>query len=331
MRILFVHNYPTRFVKIDRDLLAERYQVSELYEESLSKLRPVTIWKQVKKHDLIFCWFASWHSFFPVLFAQMQNKPSIVVIGGYDVANMPNLKYGHQRGGLRRYYSRIIMQKATALITNSQFSLKEAVENAKLSSKNIRVVYHGVPDTFGDIGNTEREMMVLTVGEVKHSNLLRKGHEVFVKVAKMLPKIEFHLVGKWSDQAVDYLSSIASPNVNFTGWLEDKKLQEYYKQASVYVQASAHEGFGLSVAESMLAGCIPVVTRTGALPEVVGNCGVYSRSHNPTELAEAISKALNLNQSIRQRARRRILEKFPLERRREEIYRLVEGIRKGRF
>ena len=58
-------------------------------------------------------------------------------------------------------------------------------------------------------------------------------------------------------------------------------LNDYYRRASVYVQASAHEGFGLSVAEGMLAGCIPVTTRAGALPEVVGDVGIQVDGTGP--------------------------------------------------
>ena len=55
----------------------------------------------------------------------------------------------------------------------------------------------------------------------------------------------------------------APPNVTLTGWVEEDELDALYRRAAVYVQASRHEGFGLSVAEAMLAGDIPVVTARG--------------------------------------------------------------------
>jgi glycosyltransferase involved in cell wall biosynthesis len=168
--------------------------------------------------------------------------------------------------------------------------------------------------------------MVLSVGIVDQPNIWRKGHEPFVRAAAHLPEVEFVLVGKWKDGAIDDLRSIASENVTFTGWVPDEALLEYYRDASVYVQASAHEGFGLSVAEAMLAGCVPVVTRRGSLPEVVGDCGFYVESQSPRELAAAIEEALNAPGEFRQQARDRILTQFPLEKRAESIYQIVDGI-----
>jgi glycosyltransferase involved in cell wall biosynthesis len=70
----------------------------------------------------------------------------------------------------------------------------------------------------------------------------------------------------------------------------------------------------------MRQGCVPVVTRAGALPEVVGNTGVYVDSTDPAVLATGIRHALALGDERRRRARDRILAEFPLARRREGLY-----------
>jgi glycosyltransferase involved in cell wall biosynthesis len=127
------------------------------------------------------------------------------------------------------------------------------------------------------------------------------------------------LVGAFKDDAVESLRAVASDNVRFTGWVDEETLRQYYERASVYVQASLHEGFGLSVAEAMLAGCIPVVTRAGALPEVVGDCGVVLESNQPQAIADAVTKALDFPQDARARARQRVLDNFSLEKRRRAL------------
>ena len=153
----------------------------------------------------------------------------------------------------------------------------EAEKNAGIPRDRVHVIYHGIPDIYGMPPQYTRSKMALTVGNVDKSNLWRKGHELFVQTAKLLPDVSFTLVGDWKDSAIEYLRSIASQNVIFTGRVSEQELHKYYKSASVYIQVSRHEGFGLSVAEAMLAGCIPVVTEAGSLPEVVGNCGLYCK------------------------------------------------------
>jgi glycosyltransferase involved in cell wall biosynthesis len=323
--ILFVHNGAAQFVRLDLEELRKRYQVTECYLRS-RWLNPLSIWRQVRKHDLVFGWFASWHTFLPITFAKLMHKPSLLVIGGYDLANMPEIGYGHQRGGLKRWISRRTMQAATSLITNSRYSHEEAVRNTMLAKEQVRTVYHGVPDPFGSLPAGPRARMALTVGNVDRGNLLRKGHEAFVRAAALLPDVSFVLAGNWRDDAIDHLRSIASPNVTFTGWLSEEALRDRYRQAAVYVQASRHEGFGLSVAEAMLAGCVPVVSRVGSLPEVTGATGVFVETPEPASLAAAITTALAYPEEARAGIRQRILDEFPLEKRGQLMAQLIQPL-----
>jgi len=327
-KILFVHNHPTQFVRLDLAELRRHFEVSEYYLHS-RRINPAAIWHQVKRHDLVFGWFASWHTLLPIEFARLLRKPSVLVIGGYDVAMMPEIGYGHQRGGIKKWLSRRTMRSASCLVTNSLYSQEEAVRNAALSKTKVHAIYHGVPDLFGDLPRAPRDRMVLTVGNVDRWNLKRKGHEPFVRAAALLPDVRFVLVGNWKDDAIEYLRRIATSNVEFTGRLSDEELLNYYRQAAVYVQASAHEGFGLSLAEAMLAGCVPVTTGAGALREVTGSCGVLVDSQDPTEIAQAIQAALEYSDEARLAIRTRILTEFPMKNRREQLERLVNPLMNG--
>jgi glycosyltransferase involved in cell wall biosynthesis len=76
----------------------------------------------------------------------------------------------------------------------------------------------------------------------------------------------------------------------------------------------------------MLAGCIPVVTSVGALPEVVGNVGVRIEDGSPKAVAAGVARALELGPEERSRARERILEHFPVVARRRALHAAVEGL-----
>lgn len=321
--ILYVTNTRSRFVDIDRDLLAERHEVRELYCRPGS-MDPRGIGRAVRAADLVVGWFAGWHMVLPLAWARGLRTPSLLIVGGFDVAAMPEIGYGDQRRGVRRPIGRWVMRSATRLMTNSEFSRREAAKNTGIPAERFAVVHHGVPDPFGDPAAAGRRRCALTVGAVVRSNLQRKGHEAFVRAAALLPDVEFVLVGGWGDDAIDHLRAVAGPNVTFTGRIDDAGLVDHYRTAAVYVQPSRHEGFGMSVAEAMLGGCVPVATRAGALPEVVGGTGVYAESVEPEAVAAAVREALALGPAAGEAARRRVLERFTIGQRREGLLGLVE-------
>jgi glycosyltransferase involved in cell wall biosynthesis len=319
-RVLYVHSRKASFVAIDREILAESYEVEDLYQPGRVP-NPVAVVRGLLRADLVFGWFASWHTFFPITLAWLLRKPSLLVIGGFDTANMPDIGYGHQRGGLRRWASRWIMRRAGRLVTNSDYSLSEIARNTPIPPERVTVVHHGVPDPFGKAPAGPKERLALNVGAVDRTTLFQKGQIPFVAAAAELPDVRFVLAGKWLDGAVERLRELAGPNVELTGWLSDEELQELYRRAAVYVQASRHEGFGLALAEAMLAGCVPVVMDVTAMPEVVGDAGVLISSQQ--EVADGVRRALEAGPDAGPRARERIVSTFPMEARREGILRVA--------
>jgi glycosyltransferase involved in cell wall biosynthesis len=112
--------------------------------------------------------------------------------------------------------------------------------------------------------------------------------------------------------------------VRITGRLSDEDLDALFRSAAVYVQASLHEGFGLSLAEAMLAGAVPVTTPAGALPEVVGDTGVTIAEPTPIAVAAGVRNALALGPEGGLAARERIRTEFPYEKRRDGLLHEVE-------
>jgi glycosyltransferase involved in cell wall biosynthesis len=322
-RILYVHSRKASFVEIDREILAERYELDPLYQPGRVP-NPIRVIRGVLRADLVFGWFASWHTFFPITLAWLLRKPSVLVIGGFDVANMPDIGYGHQQGGLRRWASRWLFRRAHRLVTNSNYSLSEIERNTPVSPASVTVIHHGVPDPFGGLPSEPKERLALTVGAVDRGTLVQKGQLPFARASRELPDVRFMLAGKWLDEAVDELRAAGGTNLELTGWLSDEQLLDAYREAAVYVQASRHEGFGLAVAEAMLAGCVPVVMNVTAMPEVVGDAGVLIESQEPETVAAGIRAALELGAPASAAARARILTTFPMDRRREGILRVVE-------
>jgi glycosyltransferase involved in cell wall biosynthesis len=329
-RVLFVHSRKASFITIDRELLAQRYEVRDLYQPG-RWASPLRALRAMRGCDAVVGWWASWHTFWPITLAWLLRRPSVLIVGGFDTANEPDIGYGYQQGGGRARLSRWIMRRAGVLATNSAYSREEIARNVGIGPEQVTVMHHGVPDPFGALPEKPAEPLALTVGNVDRPNLERKGLRAFAEAAGELPDVEFVLAGRFVDGAGEELQTHAPANLRLTGWVEEDELLDLYRRAAVYVQASRHEGFGVSVAEAMLAGGVPVVTRAGALPEVVGDDGVQiDVPAAPKAVAAAVREAVARGPAAGAAARERVLSEFSLDTRAAALHDLVERALTGR-
>jgi glycosyltransferase involved in cell wall biosynthesis len=74
----------------------------------------------------------------------------------------------------------------------------------------------------------------------------------------------------------------------------------------------------------MACGCVPVVTDKGAIPEVVGNTGVYVSYGDAKATADGIKRALKLNDGAT--ARQRIEKMFTIDKRREALLNAINDL-----
>ena len=101
--------------------------------------------------------------------------------------------------------------------------------------------------------------------------------------------------------------------------MRQNKLVEYYQKAKVYAQFSMREGLPNAVCESMLCKCIPVGFNNGGIPLAIGDCGFVLEERNVDRAVKLIEKAINSPENLGEKARERIIEKFPLENRKIKL------------
>lgn len=104
--------------------------------------------------------------------------------------------------------------------------------------------------------------------------------------------------------------------VTFLGRIIDTDLPPYYQAADIFVLPTLYEGFGIVFLEAMACGLPIISTRVGAVPEVVGNCGILIETGSPSSLAVSIS-SLHLTLPLRKKMRdcglQRARQKFDQE------------------
>ena len=317
-RILFVHGSRSTFSNADLELFQHLATVREL----LFKRKGLDIMRSIGASargaywaDTVISWFGASHALVPSLVGRLLGRRVILISCGYDCARVPEVDYGNMRPGYRRLLGKLIFALAHEVWAASEAARHDQVANVGVPSSKIWVIPLAVPVPAASL--QPRKRAALCVGFVDVGNVRRKGLDCFVQAAALIPDCEFWVAGRDMDGSVATLRSRASPNVHFLGYVDD--MRDLMARASVIVQVSAHEGFGLAVAEAMAAGCLPVTSDRGSLPELVGDCGFIVPFNNPQATADAIRQALCATDEDRSRARSRILDQFPPERRRRSI------------
>ena len=322
--VLVPYIYLSSFVNRDIETLRARYDV--VLMPCVPTIRIADAMAAMRRVDWLFCWFGSIRFLPLVLLARALGKPVIVVVGGYDVANLPELHYGNMRPGLTRVLTRALLRRADAIACVSQSAMAQTREAISLPPERLRLIYHGFEFDAADarawLG--DKEPIALTVGHCDEMTLHRKGLLAVAQVSRLLPDVRFVVAGDGHSAAMAKLREAAGPNVSFLGYVKYQALQTYYQRAKVYLQPSLHESFGCSVAEAMLFNCIPVVTNRYALPEVVGDTGYYVEPGDLPGLAARIREALAAPPPGGETPRMRVMREFPAGRRRDALLQLVE-------
>jgi glycosyltransferase involved in cell wall biosynthesis len=254
------------------------------------------------------------------LLARLLGVRVAFVTGGYDIVSMPEIGFGALRVPLFRALLRLTIPLANLFLP---FSLSAAKQLRKYGKPaRMRVIYPGVDTAFftPDPAAPPRRPLALTVSAVNSVTIQQKGLETFVRAAAHAPDIQWVLVGSALDDSITHLREIASPNVRFVDrFISTEELRALYRQASCYVQVSAHEGFGIAVAEAISCGSVPILTRRWSLPEVAADLATYVPLNDPEAVARAAVAASHAPDDLRLKLRERIVATFPLRRREREL------------
>jgi glycosyltransferase involved in cell wall biosynthesis len=272
--------------------------------------------------DVVVAWFGGVHALVPFIAARLGGTRCAVIASGVDVAALPSIQYGHMRPSRLRVAGRLVFRLAHRVFAVSSFTKQEAIRNAGVPPEGVDVIPHGIPVYRSTPPPSRRG--VLTVATVDDRAMRLKGIHTFAQVARQFPDTPFEVIGGGTPSTVQILQECAPPNLKIEPWLSPDDLRSRMLERTVYAQLSAYESFGMALAEAMQCGCIPVVTRRGALPEVVGDAGWYVPYGDPDATAQAIREALDAPAAASRAARRRITNHFPLDRRRHA---LVDAIR----
>src|SRR5712691_947413 len=91
-RVAFVSSGESSFIARDRAILQSAFVLHDVPWRGKRSLLPLA--SAVARSDVTFSWFALDHAFAACRIARALRRKSVVVVGGVDAANRPDLGYG---------------------------------------------------------------------------------------------------------------------------------------------------------------------------------------------------------------------------------------------
>jgi glycosyltransferase involved in cell wall biosynthesis len=268
---LFSVNRST-FVIRDIKILSTKHTVKLIVPSSNSFKKT---FRTIIESDLILFWFASLRFLIPAMIAKLFGKKIITIAGGFDVAVV---EHGSMGSWWKSRVVKKILNFSDEVLAVSASNKNEIISNCKIDQAKVTLLYHGFED-INIVDLNKKTDSILTIGYIDKLSYIRKGIDRFITLAIVMPDIQFHLIGE--NNLIE--SRIFIPkNVVLHGHLEfgTNKFKSLLESAKIYIQFSRHESFGCSVAEAMQFGCIPVVSDSYSLPEVMGDTGLIINNFN---------------------------------------------------
>ena len=297
-----------------------------------------TKWKEIPwGSDLYFAWWPT-KGILSLIKAKLRKKPIIIVAGGSEVVHSYNIKYNFNNSNILKKIAVLFCLKyADKVLSISKAAEKEImglVPNAK-----VETVYLSVDiEMFKPSNNTNKDI-VFTISHLNKENVSRKAILSVIRAAKKIvdkfPTQKFVIAGRklnaFSDIEKEVRRLRLDSNFIFPGKVSNEEKLDYFRRSLVYLQPTHHEGFGLAIAEAMSCG-VPVVTsKVAAVPEVVGDAGIYVDPNDPQKIAEAVKELLSnpeKREELGKAARERVKNNFTYEIRKRKILKIIQEVLK---
>lgn len=190
--------------------------------------------------------------------------------------NGPHKQWFSRQGAIAKLFDMLYsFQKVKSnnyVVTNSKFSRLYFQHYYPAYRQHIPVVYPPVTNSNDQITSfNERANIVCSIGRFCQE----KNQLAQIVLAERLPDWKFKLIG-FADENNPYLKNCQSyvndkglKNVKFELNVPQTRKRELLRLAKFFIHPNINEPFGITTAESVLNGCLPLVHNSGGQVEIV--------------------------------------------------------------
>ena len=233
-------------------------------------------------------------------------------------------------------------RRATAIIAVSEATKADVVEHYRVEPEKVHVVYeaaaeHFRPPTTSEIAQVQEKyglpgQFLLHLSTIEPRKNLGRLLEALQIARREFPKLQLILVGSKGWLYDDFFARIEAENLSEVvrplGWVPDTELPGVIGAASLAVQPSLYEGFGLPILEEMASGQVVAASNSSSHPEVGGEAAAYFAPTDVQEMAAVICRLLRNEKEYQERRRLGLIqaEKFSWERAARETLEIYENL-----
>ena len=183
-----------------------------------------------------------------------------------------------------RYYAYMlprIAKKAHAVITVSEYSKRETSRILDLDINKLHVIPCDVPTPIKEAAKHESQLLQTTDERYILTVSSMDPRKNFVRLVQAFNNIEdrtvkLYIVGmQFKAFNTPDMQSLSGDNIVLTGYVDDARLSELYRDAQFSIYPSLYEGFGLPPLESMTFGCPVIASDIPAIKEVNEDALLY--------------------------------------------------------
>ena len=162
------------------------------------------------------------------------------------------------------------------------------------------VVWHGVGDRFSPPPEgVARESFILAVSDIYVQKNLANLLRAVARLKASHPSIRLRIAGATLDPA--YFESLKvliaenglDENVEFLGSVPPDRLTALYQSCGLFVFPSTVETFGNPLVEAMACGAAIASSNTAAMPEILGDAGLYFDPQDEDSIAGTVGRLLD--------------------------------------
>ncbi len=275
---------------------------------------PGTWWEQttlprMARHDRLDRWFAPAYSA-PLL------APAPVVLTIHDLSFVAHPEWFSRREGLRRRATaRLLARRASAILTDSEFSRTQITELLGVPKTSVRVIPLGVSPPDGsrpppdqtaarrDEGHGNDHRLILFVGSILNRRRVPDLLHSFAALASVHPELRLAIVGENRSHPHQDLAGLADTlgivdRVTIASYVTEADLADLYARAAAFAFLSEYEGFGLTPLEALAAGVPIVVLDTRVARELYGDAALFVQPGDLGGTADAL-RALLFDATVR--------------------------------